>query len=463
MGYAVPTITLTATNVKMPPIRVRPDGVGALTELSPIGYANNWQCVDELISDDDSSYVYSSATSLKKDLYTLPSVSHFGTITGIKIYSIVKSHLTAQETTGVYKIIVSDDGGANIYESDDIDLTTSYSPYSYFYTKNPRTGVDWTWADIDNLQIGNECSSPSTGGYFTLILRPNGPGRYANNPILFGAATHWEACKDIILDNDLSYIENNTSAWQYDCFSLTDHTSEKGTILTVSTHCAIRTVGGIYGNYYQLLSDGVNDITKGIYSRMANGYGIPHVWAWATAPDGGSWTWAKIDTLQAGIIMRKGTGNSLRCSQIYVTVDYYIAQVNSEIRTTQQYVDIYTTQTISCILPKPEWDGIQVNQDIDTNALNFWSGDREVYSLGRSSKRTTLSGIMWNGCTDGTTTCEDIIHCIRALGKLQQPVAIAGLRYSDLNVDYNIISFSWKQQSECTNIYDWNLELEFTD
>jgi hypothetical protein len=140
-----------------------------------------------------------------------------------------------------------------------------------------------------------------------------------------------------------------------------------------------------------------------------------------------------------------------------VDVDYFC-----ELATTQVYAVVTSevTATSSCRLPKPI--DIKVNHDIDTTGLNFWSGNRDVFAEGRSSKRTTLSGIMWDGCTDGVSTCEDIIHCIRALGKLQQPITIGGLRYADLNVEYNILSFSWKQQSECTNIYDWNLELEFT-
>jgi hypothetical protein len=103
--------------------------------------------------------------------------------------------------------------------------------------------------------------------------------------------------------------------------------------------------------------------------------------------------------------------------------------------------------------------------------LNFWSGDREVYGLSRSSKGMTLSGLLWDGCTDGVSTCEDIIHCIRALGKLKQPINIAGLRYTYMNTDYltglainyNIISFGWKQVAKKTNTYEWQLELEFCD
>jgi hypothetical protein len=70
---------------------------------------------------------------------------------------------------------------------------------------------------------------------------------------------------------------------------------------------------------------------------------------------------------------------------------------------------------------------------------------------------------MWDGCTDGTSTCEDIIHCVRALGKAKVAITISDLRYVDLNTNYNIISFSWKQQSECTNTYDLVLELEWCD
>jgi hypothetical protein len=154
-------------------------------------------------------------------------------------------------------------------------------------------------------------------------------------------------------------------------------------------------------------------------------------------------------------------------TQLYAVVNYNSnVYYSPEIRTTQLYVEVRATETVKCYLPKPV--DLEVVQNINTNALNFWSGDREVYSLGRSSKRLMLSGLLWDGCTDGTSTCEDIIHCIRDMGKLKQPMNIAGLRYALLNndtvtglpVNYNIISFGWKQILEKPNQYTWQLELE---
>jgi hypothetical protein len=176
-----------------------------------------------------------------------------------------------------------------------------------------------------------------------------------------------------------------------------------------------------------------------------------------------TWTWDEIDAIEFGCkIYREDGEENDQIDRVTMLIDV-LSSYHYELETTQVYVTIHseTTTPITCKLPKPV--DIKVNHDVDTQGLNFWSGNRDVYALGRSSKRTTLSGIMWDGCTDGTSTCEDIIHCIRALGKLQQPVAVAGLRYADLNTDYNIISFSWKQQLECTNTYDWELELEWCD
>lgn len=127
----------------------------------------------------------------------------------------------------------------------------------------------------------------------------------------------------------------------------------------------------------------------------------------------------------------------------------------------------YTYPTlITCSLTSPEI--ISGNHNVETKALNFWSGNREVYAIGRTSKRTILSGKIWDYCVDGVSQCSLIINCIRNLAKtaasVQLPVLINGLYYTELNTFYNIISFDWTHIQELPlNVYEWKIELEFID
>jgi hypothetical protein len=116
---------------------LRPSAIGALTNLTPFGYTDNYECVNEEISDDDYSYVSSDVSSSVSDLYALPNVTFIGTVENLRVTVDAKSHLLNQSTSGIYKIIISDDGGANIYTSSDIELLTSYANYYYVWNVNP--------------------------------------------------------------------------------------------------------------------------------------------------------------------------------------------------------------------------------------------------------------------------------------------------------------------------------------
>ncbi|GAI05968.1 unnamed protein product, partial [marine sediment metagenome] len=155
---------------------LNPSGIGCNTDLTPIGDVNNWQCVDDpqLKPDDDTTYVHSDATDLKYDLYTLPDTTETGIINHVKIYTRAKSDTYAQGDDGIYKIIVTDNACSNIYKSNDIDiLTDNYRTYSNVLSVNPRTSNSWKWDDIDNLQIGNECNSPTLYFPDTATFRPD--------------------------------------------------------------------------------------------------------------------------------------------------------------------------------------------------------------------------------------------------------------------------------------------------
>jgi hypothetical protein len=110
----------------------------------------HWDKVDEESADEDGTYVEGIDNVFRRDLYNLPAHSGSGTINFIKVYS--RSRAGGTPTQASLKIPLKT--GGSVYESSEITLTTSYINYSNPWNTNPKTGVAWTWDDIDALQIG---------------------------------------------------------------------------------------------------------------------------------------------------------------------------------------------------------------------------------------------------------------------------------------------------------------------
>ncbi len=143
-SHAVTQIIINVSDI------LRPDGAGTITELIPSGEPANWQCVDDAGGGDgDSSYVYSSGAA-KRDTYRMQDhPSKTGTIRNVTVNVRVRrvglgigSAMTVLRTHG------------SEYNGNLGILTASYSVRSTTYEKNPFTGEDWTWEEIDNLEAG---------------------------------------------------------------------------------------------------------------------------------------------------------------------------------------------------------------------------------------------------------------------------------------------------------------------
>jgi hypothetical protein len=142
--------TLTETNTGQTTTEtLRPTGLGGITQLSRSGASANWDCVDEVSSDGDSTYVYSTSTSYQRDTYaTQDHTPGSGTISSVSIY------IRARENVfdGYARTIIGTHG-IN-YESSDLALTSSYADYSSTYATNPNTGAAWTWGEADAVECG---------------------------------------------------------------------------------------------------------------------------------------------------------------------------------------------------------------------------------------------------------------------------------------------------------------------
>ncbi len=130
---------------------IRPNGPGNSAAHNNSGCPSNWQCVDEVSSDADATYIQSPGSGWSDDLYTADDPAVTGTINHIIIYIRIRN--TAENDQRARTAIRI--GGSTRYGTNfDLDGVSSYAVYSRSYTTNPVSGVAWTWTDINNLQIG---------------------------------------------------------------------------------------------------------------------------------------------------------------------------------------------------------------------------------------------------------------------------------------------------------------------
>ena len=466
-------------------------------------------CADE---NDDYLYLCGDRTGsitpvrsmFEKDAFNLPVNS---IVDYIRITAIVKNirHWywcndgndgTIHTSDGYVTILASADACGSIESSpsdilkipntlpvpdDDNRTETEWYALSYILTQNPSTATSWTFTDVETLTIGLEGAANSSTGEYVSDMLPWGADYYRKNwgmqtvPGVGGTVSqqqHYYWMTDGSPDSRNAF-DSDTMPLSDPSIMFTVDTSH-AYFLDVTDKCDL-----IYNNvtfsieasaYYYPIKFKLFVCHDGIYyfsnefSRLGVVNWIIDDWVMTTRPwDGQPWEtndFNMIDT-QFGIVItdKPNTHSYLQVRECGIKVDTEFAF--TEIRCKQLFASaVYHEESPPpCYLPKPI--DIQVDHQANTEGLNFWSGNREVYSLGRSSKRTTRSGTMWDGCTDGVTTCEELIDCVRALGKKQKSINITGLRYNILNCAYNIISFSWVQVKEKPNNYDWSLELEF--
>lgn len=449
-------------------ILLYPSGDGCTTELTPIGAANNWQCVDEIKDayNEDTDYVVSQATNALKDLYLTDEsiVSNLsGTINYIQVYARGKSYLYPQEADGIFKILIttnpSECTDGVIYKSDDKNLITDYSTFSYVWNTNPSTASNWVWADLEDLEIGIEVSSPTITDYLvTATFRPNAAGDKTELQQYPNSGNNYEKVDEATSDGDSTVVwtsdDYGGGVARKDLYNIPNHTTEAGTIQKIAVFyktsrypdlpdgeasAGIKTGGT---EYWETL----HDVNLGLIYTL-------YSYEWTTNPNTGvAWTWADIDSLQIGVQL-KNTDSWIYCTQVYMVV-YYYATINPQIRTTQVYAKINYDTSTSCTLNKPQ--EVSVDHSRNVAMLNFWSGNRAVYDLGRNKKTMVITGK-----EHGTDACTKM-QCIRDMGKFGGELTTSGIG-GNFDSTFRILSFGWKKISDLPLVFDWILELEYAD
>lgn len=452
-------------------IYLYPTGDGCVTDLNPHGQATNWECVDEVKNypNDDTDYVYSDVTSIVRDLYTTDETELSGlsgTINYVQIYARGKSTLYPQHKDGIYKIILttnpSECTDGVIYKSNDKNLVTSYNNFFYVWNTNPSTATDWEWDDFDDFEMGVEVSSPTLTDYLvSLTLRPNAAGDKTELHPWSKSVPHTPAnytcVDDSTSDGDDTTVETartlDFGAAKSDLYNVPNHTTEVGTIQSVTVFYRIQGWEDQEGEAAGGIKIGGSE-----YWETLHDTGTPYQWilysyTWTENPNTSSaWTWANIDDLQIGVKLKTDVG-SVYCTQVYAVVKYYAA-VNPEIRTTQVYAKINYDSEVTCTLNKPKH--VSVDHDRNIKMLNFWSGDRAVYDIGRNHKTMVITGTEY-----GSDACEKI-ECVKGVAKYGGDITTNGLG-GRFDSTFKILSVGWQKITDKPLTFDWIIELEYSN
>lgn len=128
---------------------LRPNAAGDSAICTKYGCTSNWECVDESVSDGDTTYCQCGYND--KDLHNIDT-SALGagtTINKVTLHAVIKRY-NATYNHGYIGI----KSGSTESWSDLITLPESWTEETKEYATDPNTGLAWTVAAINALQIG---------------------------------------------------------------------------------------------------------------------------------------------------------------------------------------------------------------------------------------------------------------------------------------------------------------------
>lgn len=135
---------------------LRPEADGFYNEWSfSVPFALHWKCVDDVICDDETSYIATSGANenWERDLFIIPNVNlPLGSIiTNLLINATARS--VSDIWRGNFRIML------RTYATDKLGILRGnipdvYTSYIDEWNVNPITNLNWTETEINNLEIG---------------------------------------------------------------------------------------------------------------------------------------------------------------------------------------------------------------------------------------------------------------------------------------------------------------------
>ena len=137
--------------------KMRPTANGSSFQCNFSGDTDNWNCVDEVSSDAESTIVYTDNTvAFEEDLYVLNNhtVEQHGDQLNVTVFvNCTNNSGCGNSEAGTARAALRT-GGTIYYDPSPVTLTSEWVESNYTWDLNPKTGVEWTWEDIDNLEAG---------------------------------------------------------------------------------------------------------------------------------------------------------------------------------------------------------------------------------------------------------------------------------------------------------------------
>ena len=135
-------------------VTLRPNGDSTLIQWTPSSGTTHYTLVDEAVLDT-SDYVYTTLGN-RRECYSFedPVGPPGWTIGAVRVTAYARYTAAADER--LYGLIKNPASTTTYTSSNYYTLTTSFAKYSWDFAKNPvpDPDIDWTWADIANLQAG---------------------------------------------------------------------------------------------------------------------------------------------------------------------------------------------------------------------------------------------------------------------------------------------------------------------
>lgn len=133
---------------------LRPNASGDLTQLTPTGAANNWDCVNDTTPDGDTTRVGQQSDPVNEliDLYGMEDT----TIPDSAVIDSLELHYVSRSGSAVYRSIQRGKikTGGIVYSGSQVNPPITYTEYTAIWTTNPQTSLAWTKTQLNALQIG---------------------------------------------------------------------------------------------------------------------------------------------------------------------------------------------------------------------------------------------------------------------------------------------------------------------
>jgi len=114
-----------------------------------------WDKVCEVTPDENATYLY-CINAFFWNMFNLPDhTTETDTIVSVKV--TIRCKRSGEDAYAYPMVRTGDTSYYGAYQS----LPTDWANHSHQWDTNPKTGLPWTWADIDALQIGVALQGPA--------------------------------------------------------------------------------------------------------------------------------------------------------------------------------------------------------------------------------------------------------------------------------------------------------------